>query len=307
MTLTNKTLPIRGLAKILAQVLAWGMLGLGCAEAQTAATVDAPPRTETGLSLALSRGSMRYQSIERSATGFITNQENGKLPTLAATLRWQDAPTTAGHWFAQARYGMARNEIDYQGYTQFGFPLQTATQLDVRQLNLHGGYDARLGGNTSAQLRLGLDRLYIDRLIQPALGSLPLQEVMTSDRVALGVGLRHTWPDLTVGGRTRPLSLQANIEALRGLRQTLDVNTFGVYDNVRLQPARSTDWRWHVGAQWQVWPQVELGLGYAQERFGPGVSAIEVWRRNGTPVVGVRYPGSQQQLQTVDLSLRYRF
>jgi hypothetical protein len=131
--------------------------------------------------------------------------------------------------------------------------------------------------------------------------------VMTSDRVSLGVGLRHTWPDVGFGGRKQPLSVQANVDALRSFRQDLDVGTFGLYDNVRLHPARGTDWRWQLAAQWQVLPQLELGLGYVQERFAPGVSPVGIWQRNGTPVTGVRYPGSQQQLQTVDLSLRYRF
>jgi hypothetical protein len=245
---------------------------------------------------------MTYQSIERSSSGFITNQENGKLPTVAAALGWQGE-----RWFAQARYAIARNDVDYQGYTQLFLPLTTTSKLDIRQLNVQGGYEVRVADNTAAQWRVGLDRLHIDRLIQPAFGSLPLQEVMTSDRVSLGVGLRHIWPDVGLGGRKQPLSVQANVDALRSFRQDLDVGTFSLYDNVRLQPARGTDWRWQLAAQWQVLPQLELGLGYVQERFAPGVSPVGIFQRNGTPVTGVRYPGSQQQFQTVDVSLRYRF
>lgn len=264
----------------------------------SSASLDA----QTGVSLALSRGSMTYQSIERSSSGFITNQENGKLPTVAAALRWQGE-----QWFAQARYAIARHDVDYQGYTQLLIPLTTTSKLDIRQLNVQGGYEVRVANHTAAQWRVGLERLHIDRLIQPALGSLPLQEVMTSDRLMLGMGLRHTWPDVGFGGRRQPVSVQANVDALRSFRQDLDVGTFGLYDNVRLQPARGTDWRWQLAAQWQVLPQLEIGLGYVQERFAPGVSPVGIFQRNGTPVTGVRYPGSQQQLQTVDVSLRYRF
>lgn len=259
--------------------------------------------SEHGFSLGVARGEMAYQSVERSTAGGVINQEQGYLPLIVTTVGWQSVEG----WSLHGRYSRAKGDVAYQGYTQIGIPLSTQTQLAVHQTELQWRDRWPVSGSLSWQPNVGVSHVRVDRNIQPALGSLPLQEVLDSTRLAAGMSLHQRWSRPEVVGSMRPMQWSVGVDVLTAVRNRLAVNSFGQFDPITLAPARQTDWRWHAHAQWALSEHAMFSMGVVQERLQPGGSAVEVWRRDGVPVAGVRYPGSQQHLRQWTVGLDWRF
>jgi hypothetical protein len=258
--------------------------------------------------LDVSLGKTRYQSTERSSSGAISNQETGELPQAKLALTWQGGGQRDGQggtWFGQGYYALARHDVAYQGYTQIGIPLATTTELAIHQAGAHAGYRWQWGDSTQGTALAGLERMQVRRNILPGVWSLPLNEIITSTRAVLGTQVRHRLGILPVVAW--PVTLSGGAEALQALHTTIDVNTQGLYDPITLSPAKKLDWRWQLRAEVNPSRAVALWAGVAQERFTPGDTPVAVWLRNGTPAAGVRYPGSEQRLQTLSLGLQVSF
>ena len=276
---------------------------LGVAQGVIPPTVEMVlPNATPTLSVGVALGSTRYQSTERTASGVVSNQETGSLPRFTATARWQQDA-----WFVDGNFSLARHDIAYEGYTQFGVPLSTTTALALNQGGLVAGYRWRTAGDSQWRLSTGLERLQVRRNILPSMGSLPLREVLTSTRLVAGGVWQHDWPRLILAGRVMPLNLSASVDMLYALRNRLDVDSLGLYDPITLQPGRSLDWRLGLKSELTVARGVTASAGWVWERFNPGESSTEVWRQGGVPAVGVRYPGSQQRFQTFMFGLGWMF
>lgn len=247
-------------------------------------------------------GRTRYMSVERTSTGSITNQENGSLPNVSLTGRWQGTG-----WFGEFQMGLARDDIAYQGYSQLGIPLNTTTALTMTQGGGVMGHRWHGTNGMSWRISAGAERLQVRRSILPSLGSLPLREILTSTRVVAGVTWQQEWPHMALGQIALPLSLSAGVDVLRAVRSRIDVDSLGLYDPITLQPAQTTDWRLALKTKVVLLPGVVASVAWTQERFTPGGSVTEVWRRGGVAAAGVRYPGSQQRLQTLAMGVSLSF
>lgn len=289
-------MPVDRRARVMGTRLHAGLLVLGLALGTAAAEQTG------GIRVGLERTGLDYRATERSSAGGVINEERGYLPGFAATVQGQHRG-----WLLQGRYGRSKNDVQYQGYTQIGIPLSTRTQLAVHQTELRASHPWPLVGELNGVGTLGIDHLRMDRNILPALGSLPLQEVLDSTRLLLGVGVQHALPSLPWGDGGMPGQFSAGVEILPAVRNRIAVNSLGLYDPITLAPARQTDWRWHAKAEWRLMSQVRLSLGVAQERFQPGGSAVDIWRQNGVAVAGVRYPGSVQSMRRWTLGLDWSF
>lgn len=276
-----------------ALLLLWGAVVQGVF-AQAVADVAIAP----GFTLGLALGQAQYRATERNVLGNVTNQESGSLPHAMVTGRWQQ-----GEWFAEAALSVARHDVAYQGFTQIGIPLATTTALAIAQSGLQGGRRWRSTGSTQWQVSGGLERLQIQRHILPALGSSPLREVLTTTRAVASVAVEQ---DL-LAALGAPIVLSAGLDVMPTVRSRLDVDSFGVFDPITLQPAHSTDWRVKLKTALAMSRQATLWLGYTHESLQPGGSSLEVWTRGGVPTAGVRYPGSQQSLRTLSMGLSLVF
>ena len=275
-------------------LLLWGVVVQGVC-AQAAADVAISPDFTLGLAL----GQTQYRATERNALGNVTNQESGSLPRAMVTGRWQH-----GEWFAEAALSVARHDVAYQGFTQIGIPLTTTTALAMTQSGLQGGRRWRSSSSAQWQVSSGLERLQIQRHILPGLGSSPLREVLTTTRAMASVAVQQDLPATWVSA---PVALSVGLDVMPALRSRLDVDSFGVFDPITLQPARSTDWRVKLKTELALSRQASLWLGYMHESLQPGGSSLEVWTRGGVPTAGVRYPGSQQSLRTLSMGLSLGF
>lgn len=260
------------------------------------ATGQVAPAAELVLSAELGR--MQYRMAESGASGQLLNREEGTLPTQHLKARWEQASR-----FMELGAWHGGQQISYVGLTQASLPLLTQTELKMQ------GWQWRLGQywpwlqSSNWGVALGLEHLRIDRHILPALGSLPLRETLDSTRAVLGLESKTEFSSV-LGW---PLQLAVGVDLLRTLRQELAVDSFGLYDPLRLLPAPSTDGRATLrltlapNASSQVWFAVQ------RENFNPGSTAFQSWTRMGVPASTVRYPGSRQSMQQISVGASWQF
>ena len=251
-------------------------------------------RSAENLSFAVAVGQARYQARETSASGGLLNMEKGVLPSLTLRGQWQQ-----DRWFADVSHLLARHDVVYEGYTQLGIPLQTATQLAWSTSALSVGRFWPLNERSDMKLQVGLDHLQIDRQIRAALGSLPLHETLGLTRGLLGLHWSHGEP---FGWRW-----EAGVDVLRRMRSQLKVDTYGLYDPITLQPGNGTDWRFRVQAAYRWQGGLTGFVTVSQDTVRPGASSQEVWSQQGRPVLAVRYPGSHQTLKNLQAGVAWQF
>jgi hypothetical protein len=249
-------------------------------------------------SVSAATGGMQYHARETNAKGFVTNQENGRLPSHELTLRWTPSP-----WYAQLYLQRAASGVLYQGYTQIGLPLTTTTELALAQWQLQAGWQWL--GPYEQQIRLGtgLSQSTIDRNILPSLGSLPLRETLRTRQWLIAADWQKTWS----GAWPKPVSLSVGGQLLPTLKQTLDVDSYGIYDSIRLSNARGADWMLGAKGKLAITPQAQLTLQWNYRSIQPRSSSLEVWRKNSVPAATVRYPGSRQSANDVAIAMEILF
>jgi hypothetical protein len=253
---------------------------------QAAQTLDMKPLW----SVSAANGSMHYRASETNAKGFVTNKENGRLPSHELALRWTPSP-----WYAQLSAQRAASGVLYQGYTQIGLPLTTTTELALSQWQLQAGWQWLGPDRQQIRLGTGLSQSSIDRNILPALGSLPLRETLNTRQWLLAVEWQKTWPNAW----PRPVTLALSGQLLPTLKQTLDVDSYGIYDPIRLSNARGTDWMLGAKGKLAITPQAQLTLQWSYRSIQPRASSLEA--------ATVRYPGSRQSATDVAIAMEILF
>lgn len=246
--------------------------------------------------LSVQLGEMRYRSVETGSNGATLNSEAGRLPSVTALGAWRRQA-----WQLRLSHQIARGELAYQGYTQMGIPLATNSQLVVNKSAVQVGREWAVNDCNDIVLLAGLERLSVDRNILPAMASLPLREKLSLVQAAIGLQWAHA------GSVRRGWSWDAGAFALAGLQSRLQVDSYGLYDTVTLQPARAVDWRAEAGLLYRWSPQVAASLRLGHETATPGASSQDIWYRAGIPAAGVRYPGSRQSLTTLQAGFTWTF
>lgn len=243
-------------------------------------------------------GELQYHAQETSASGALLNREDGSLPIQGLGIRG-----TAADSYVQLNFWQASNVVPYQGISQIGMLITTQTNLRLQDWEVRAGHGGTCSENCQWNISVGLDSLAIDRAIYASPLSLPLREQMQSYRALLGGEI--VW-DLRQALAV-PLSLTVGLDVLRGLSQDLDVDSYGMYDAIRLHPAAATDLRQRITLVWAPDAPVRLWLTLQTESFQPGATDYAVWNRSGVASSLVRYPGSQQSLQYVVLGGNWQF
>lgn len=251
------------------------------------------PDNRTQISIAL--GTLKYDAKERSTSGAVINHESGSLPFVQLGARHAFTPA----YFVDASWRYAGNTINYAGFTQLGIPLNTQTKLAWHQMSLSAGYRYAFSEAHSLEATLGLGQRGLDRAIQASLGSLPLREVLSTTQLQLGAKWQHRL--------SAHSQWHAGIELYQALRQSLAVDSYGLYDPITLRPAKQLDTRLHAGASYAFSPQWRIAANVGLDRIKPGASSTEIWRKNGVPAAGVRYPGSTQRALDYGLVLSTHF
>jgi hypothetical protein len=241
---------------------------------------------------------MHYRARETNALGFVTNKESGRLPSQALALRW-----SRSGWYAQLAVQRAASDVLYQGYTQIGLPLTTTTELALSQWQLQAGWQWQGPHGQHLQLGSGFSQSRIDRNILPGLGSLPLRETLNTRQWLLAAEWQETW----AAAWPRPLTLSLSGQVLPTLKQTLDVDSYGIYDTIRLSNAHGTDWALGAKGKLAITPQAQATLQWTYQSIHPRASGLEVWRKNSAPAATVRYPGSRQSARHVAVGMDFSF
>ncbi len=236
-----------------------------------------------------------YVSSETTPGGFPLNREQGRLEGIALEFA---ASAAGGRWALRA--AQEQGELSYDGFSQFGIPLSTTTDLRVRSLALrwspgqrfHAGPVAIDGGLEVAQQR-------IDRAIRPGPQSQALTEILdstwTRGLLAIEWQLHGAW------------SLQARVSLAWPIARRLEVDSFGTYDTFALRPrARLAEYA-GLGIEWRHATALRAGLWAIHEKWRFGRSATREVTRDGAAVGTASYPGSRPRLRGLALRLETWF
>jgi hypothetical protein len=145
--------------------------------------------------------------------------------------------------------------------------------------------------------RLGMRWWRIDRTIASTALSQSLEEVMQARSWLVRVEARGRLRDHPKQG----WRVAAQVE--RPDQQSLQVNSFGVFDPATLHPAGGRTWGFDAVWQYEWRPAWRLCAGAGFNRWRIGASASQLVTRAGVPVAVATYPGSTQQLKGLQLSI----
>ena len=232
------------------------------------------------------------------STSFVLNREFGALDggSLGAS-----AIDSSGGWEASLRH--LSGGLSYRGLSQFGMPIETRTDLKLERFEF--AFDP-LGtvsiGRGDVGLAVALAHQRIDRRIRASIFSSALAEVLSSSEV--GLRARAAMP-LSIGAW--PAEIALRLEGWRPWQQRLSVDTGGVYDAFRLEPAPRNSWRIDAGLTLRLNGAMTMraALGASWLRFGNS-DAAPIYR-SGLPAGIASYPGSRQRLRTIEVQWQWSF
>jgi hypothetical protein len=250
-------------------------LGTGAAWAQSPAAAD--------FTWGASAGVVHRRLVERAEDGIRLVEETGPMLRLAVDTQLR----LAGGGALRATAGAAAGRLDYDGHTQAGVPLTTATR--------HQDLDLAVGWRPLAPAAWGeawlvLGVLQQRRTIQSTGNVAGLVETST----LLMPGLRWNHAFDAGGWRWEP-SVQARVSVYH----ELDIDFGGLFDDTRFDAGRRRELvlGLHVSA-----PQSPWSAGLEWTRARQSASDREPVYRAGAQVATVRHP----RIEIDDISLRVR-
>lgn len=241
--------------------------------------------------VALDWDELSYDAVEKTPGGFVLNRDRGALrgPTLraAADVAGLRVGVDASQW---------RGTPGYAGFTQFGLPLVTGTELRWRQAAL--AVEAAHGwtaGGLQWRPGLALATLQIRRAILASAISSATTETLHRQSAAATLALERAFGAVTLGAGAR---------AAWPLRQRLDVDTFGALDRYALEPegGRSGALLLSIGARLAPAWSMSVQIGREMHEFGASPSVLVT--RAGQPAAVSSYPGSVQRTTRAGVELR---
>lgn len=236
----------------------------------------------------------QYTAVERLAGGQVANAERGRLSGFGLAGRWPLPLATVGLSWQQLQGG-----VDYQGRTQFGWPIRTRSQIDWQEGRLSAQRPLATTGPLQWQVDATLGMRRLSRRIAPTLLSTPLSETLDWAHLQLGLHARWACP--------AGWAVQAAAQLEQGLGTRLSVDFHGLADAARVRPGRAQlGHAAQLGLVRELPAGLSLHLQWTQARQAYGGSEWVAQTRAGLPVGQLRYPGSSQGLDSLSLGLRWR-
>lgn len=235
----------------------------------------------------------RYSAVERLDGQQVANSERGSLAGARLQLAWQGP---------EQRWGLSLSQLSgrvaYVGRSQLGFPIRSSSQIELQDLLLDVRQPLLTRGplQVGATAALGLRRIH--RRIAPTLLSTPLTE--TLDWQHAQIGLQADWR------AANGWFGQAALHAEQGLGARLAVDFHGLADNTRVSPGHSALGHGLSLGFGRAWPGgLAVLLQVSQTRQAYGASAWVAHTRGGAAAGQLRYPGSSQGLDALQLGLSW--
>jgi hypothetical protein len=252
--------------------------------------VPAPPSFQW----AAQASEAHYRAAE-TTSGSTLDREQGELRGGQLEIKGE-----AGWTSGWAEVDSMAGKPAYQGQTQIGIPLSTQTRLSLTDIRFAAGPAAiSLSAGDRVWLQVGMQQVRIGRniLATPQTGA--LEETLQSRSWLVRSEWQHAFaghPALRLDGSAHYASPQS---------QSLQVNTFGVFDPLVLHPASGHEWAVDGGFSYEFpagW-RLRWGASYTQMRFGS--SAAQLATRGGIPAAVASYPGSQQSVARIGLTVSH--
>ena len=246
-----------------------------------------PDRT---IAASLGVGLLQFEFEEFDSQDRRLVKESGWLPGLEGRCEVTGQRATFGIDF---RY--YSGDVDYDGQTSAGVPIDSTTDADIVDLSLEAAYRLPLGLPPRVSLYAGGGYRHWDRNIQSVGAISGLDETYRWWRAEAGVKLQlargaNAWE--LEAGLTRTLNPQVEID-------------FGAtFDAVTLDLGERWGWRTAAGWSQQVAPQLTAGVDVFYASWDLGQSGVETLTSNGVSAGSVFQPRSESRNYGAVLSLQ---
>jgi hypothetical protein len=243
-------------------------------------------------------GSVQYQAREVATNQLVLNKETGGLPLRGFALTKQFAGFKLG-----LEYSLASGNVDYAGFTQSFLPIRTQSAMAMSDLRLALKVPVWSAERQSIYMQMTLGQQKIDRDILPGPLNSRLREVLSSDRVGLGLGYALQY-ELA---QDLKLKVETSWNIDRSYSNRLSIDAFNLFDPTYVTP-RAYSRQQLAAAARLIWPSgLAIGLNIVLSEFSPGSSGDSPIFKGGSQIGLVSYPGSRQRALFGLLSLTYSF
>lgn len=189
----------------------------------------------------------QYFRFEEHLGGSRLNRERGLLPGGSLALGWRQP-----RWFLDTHWDYHAGEVDHDGQTNQGVPLDTRTEERILNGSVRLGRWVALPGGVALAGYAGGGYRHWDRDIRGTAGVGGLDERYRWPYAALGLSARHRQ------GRGQ---LTLDLRLLRPVGGELDVDFGGAFDRAKLDLEGELGGRialvWHTRLRQQLWLRLE--------------------------------------------------
>jgi hypothetical protein len=250
--------------------------------------------TQASYQWAVQVSQARYRAAETSS-GSTLDREQGNLQ--GAQLEFKGEAGWVSGW---AEVESMAGKPAYQGQTQIGIPLSTQTRLSLTDIRFAAGPAAfRLSSSDRVWLQVGMQQVRIGRNILATPLSSELEETLRSRSWLVRSEWQHAFADHPA------LRMEGSAHFGSPQIQSIQVNTFGVFDPLVLHPASGHEWAADAGCSYEfpaAW-RLRLSASFTQMRFGR--SGAQLATSGGVPVAVAAYPGSTQSVTSVGITVSH--
>ena len=240
---------------------------------------------------------LHYNAEEQTQEIGILDEESGDLRggTVALGARVQ-------HWTLALGAELADGTLAYTGRSQpFLFPITTTTRLERRNGTVSFGYQWETGTDSTLAVNVEASRREFGRDIRPS----PLTSALTETTRSSAAGVRIEWRQILL--HRYGLGWSGHLLAEVPFRQTLEVDSHGVYDGFDERPGSRPYYGLALGPQLKVAENISVfaQFGYSLQRYA--ASPAVLIRKGGVPAGTASYPGSRQVMVSSQLGVNFSF
>ncbi len=245
---------------------------------------------DRAIAASLGVGLLQFEFEEFDAQDRRLVKESGWLPGLEGRFK-----VTGQRATLSIDLGYYSGDVDYDGQTSAGVPIDSTTDADILDIALEAAYQLPLGLPPRVYFYAGGGYRRWDRNIQSVGAVAGLDETYQWWRAETGVKLQlargpHAW-DLEAG-------------LLRTLSPQVEVDFGATFDTVTLDLGERWGWRTAAGWSHQVAPQLTAGVNVFYASWDLGQSGVETLTSNGVATGSVFQPRSESRNYGAVLSLQ---
>lgn len=239
-----------------------------------------------------------YQEFDDG--GKLIDREDGVIPGIRGEIAYSDE--RAAEISVEGSYH--GGNVDYDGQTSTGLPLQTTTEEDLADVSVRFAYWFGEGEERRVAPYVGLGYRYWHRdILSTTIGALPISGLSEEYRWGYAViGIKASLPSLN-----ERVDWTVDLGITRTIDPRIDIDFKGIFDDITLELGERTGIRLSSGFRFRISERSALEIEPYYERWKLGRSPNAVLTKNGLFRGFVFEPYSETKLLGINFTFSHRF